>query len=103
MFPLNESCVISRPVKTLDALGGYNQTLTVIGTFDCRFSGLSASERYYAGKSQINAVASLYLNAGTDIQVEDVVTCRGSQFISTAPMSPSIQAYTKVMLKDVKR
>jgi len=103
MFLLNETCTIKRPVRTAGDMGGFTQTLTTIGSYRCRISGLSAADVAWAGAMQEAASAALYLEVGANIQVEDHVTVRDIEYIALLPVMPSIPAFKKVLLKNVKR
>ena len=102
MFPMNESCTVSRPVKTSDGRGGYTQTLLPIAGYECRISSPSASDRYYAGKAQEAIDAVIYTYENADIRVEDHIFVRGDEYIALPPTKNSIAAFLRVGVKHVK-
>lgn len=100
MIPLNNTCDVIRPVRTKDSSGGYTTAEVLIyESLPCRKSGASAADIVYAGAIQQAISAVLYSMPSNDIRKEDIILVDGERYTAYPSVSPSIQVYTKTLLK----
>ena len=99
---LNRSPSIKRDTSTADGQGGFTTTLTEVATPKGRRHAARGTDRFVAGREDVDVTHIWYFDFGVDVKVRDTIEDGGIKYEVLALLPPSEDEFLKVQTQEIQ-
>ena len=99
---LNRSPSIKRDTSTSDGQGGFTTTLTEVATPKGRRHAARGTDRFVAGREDVDVTHVWYFDFGVDIKIQDTIEDGGAKYEVLALLPPSLDEFLKVQAQEIQ-